>query len=133
MPGAREYPDGAAGPGDVDSGPLAFGFSASATVVTIAAAQVNGDSEVTAALIPASEAAGLPVSWAGTKRYAFGLLPVGEAFLVWAKTSSPWTAAPGPAGLPALVDPGWRLPFHGVALGAAALLWLPFGLRRKRK
>lgn len=126
VPGAREYPPGLSGPGDVDLGPLVFGFSASATVVTLAAAQVHGDAEVADALIPASEAIGLPLEWAGHKRYAFGALPVGEAFLVWAKTSSPWLApATNNAGLPSLVQPLWRWPFHLTAFGIVLILALP--------
>ena len=42
-PAVREYPRGLDGPGDVDSGPLPLGVSFSATVVTLGAAQVQGD------------------------------------------------------------------------------------------
>jgi len=125
VPGALEYPLGVSGPGDVDSGPLVFGFSASATVVTLAAAQAQGDVEVADALIPASEAVGLPLEWAGQKRYAFGVLPVGEAFLVWAKTTSPWLAGPATASWPPSVNPFWRWPFHLVAFGLVFVLALP--------
>jgi len=132
VPGAHEYPEGASGFGDVDSGPLVFGFSPSATVVSLAAAQVSGDAEVADALIPASEAVGLPLSWGDSKRYLFGLMPVGDAFLVWAKTSSLWTGEIQPTNLPSIVNPYWRWPFHGVALGLVALLWLPILWRLKR-
>lgn len=126
VPGVREYPVGLSGSGDVDSGPLVFGFSASATVVTLAAAHVHGDTEIADALIPASEAVGLPLEWAGQKRYALGLLPVGEAFLVWAKTTSLWLATPvNDPALPTLVHPLWRWPFHLAALSMILLLTLP--------
>lgn len=133
VPGAREYPVGVSGPGDVDSGPLVFGFSASATVVTLAAAQARGDREIAGALIPASEAVGLPFEFAGQKRYAFGALPVGDAFLVWAKTTSPWAAALAAPELPALVNPLWRWPFHLVTAALFALLAAPEWLWRKKK
>ncbi|OYV05198.1 MAG: hypothetical protein CFE26_12845 [Verrucomicrobiales bacterium VVV1] len=42
----REYPIGSSGSGDVDTGPLVFGLSPSATVVSIAAARANGDFEL---------------------------------------------------------------------------------------
>ena len=131
VPGVREYPSGVWGLGDVDSGPLVFGFSASATVVEIGTAQLYGDDAVAAALIPASEAVGLPLSWGESKNYMFGLLPVGEAFLVWAKTSSRWVASPPVSTWPDIVNPNWRWPFHGVALILAGLVWWPF-FRRKR-
>ena len=37
----------------------------------------------------ASEAFGLPISWGGSKRYLFGAVPVGDAFLVWSKSALP--------------------------------------------
>ncbi len=127
-PGVREYPDALTGRGDVDSGPLVAGFSASATVVTLGAAQVHGDREVADALIRAAEAVGLPFRWGGTKRYAFGLLPVGDAFLVWAKTSSPWIVPWTAAVLPQVIHPWWRLPLHGAALVPVLGLWLVPGI-----
>ena len=123
-PGVREYPEHIAGQGDIDSGPLVAGFSASATVVMIGAAQVQGDREIADALIDASEAAGLPVRWGGAKRYLFGLLPIGDAFLVWAKTSRPWVATWSAAALPRVVESWWRLPLHGVSLLVLGGLWL---------
>jgi hypothetical protein len=123
-PGVREYPEHIAGQGDIDSGPLVAGFSASATVVMIGAAQVHGDREVADALIDASEAAGLPIRWGGSKRYLLGLLPIGDAFLVWAKTSRLWVATWSEANLPRVVEGWWRLPAHGVSLIGVAGLWL---------
>ncbi len=128
VPGVVEAPGPAdwLAEGDVDSGPLLFGFSASATMVALAAAQVNDDAAVRDALIPATEAVGLPLGFGGEKHYALGLLPIGDAFIVWAKTSSRWI--PGAAAadaLPTIVAPNWRLPFHAVTLGLLALLGLP--------
>ena len=123
LPGVREYPAGRAGGGDVDSGPLVAGFSASATVVTLAAAQVHGDREVADVLIDVSEAAGLPIHWGGAKRYAFGLLPVGDAFLVWAKSSRPWVAAWSAASPPPIVASKWRLPLHAATLLISIGAW----------
>ncbi|MEH1015363.1 hypothetical protein V6U90_19890 [Micromonospora sp. CPCC 206060] len=109
-PAVREYPDGTAGPGDVDSGPLLLGVSLSATVVTIGAAQVQGDTTLAGALANYGELAGLPVDTPWTKRYAFGLVPVGDAFLAWSKTARPWLAAAsgstaGAVGGPPTVGP----------------------------
>jgi hypothetical protein len=130
VPGVREYPEAVDGRGDVDSGPLVYGFSASATVVTIGAAQVNGDFEVVNALLPASEAVGLPIHFGESKRYAFGLMPVGDAFLAWAKTSQPWVAPRESGAWARIVSPGWRLPFHAASLALITLTWWP--VRRRR-
>jgi hypothetical protein len=131
-PGVREYPVHVAGRGDIDSGPLIAGFSPSATVVMIGAAQVHGDREIADALIDASEAAGLPIRWGGSKRYLFGLLPIGDAFLVWAKTSRPWVATWSAAALPRVVEDRWRLPVHGVSVLVLGGLWLlPYRMRRR--
>lgn len=133
IPGVREYPTGVTGRGDVDSGPLLFGLSASATTVALGAALVHGDRALADPLLHTGEAAGLPLSWRGTKRYAFGQLPVGDAFLVWAKTARPWIAPAAVASLPPVVRPRWRLPPHGLSLAALAILWLPPWLLGRRR
>jgi hypothetical protein len=131
-PAIREYPKGADGPGDVDSGPLLLGVSLSATVVTIGAARVQGDNSLAAGLSQYGEVAGLPVSTWRTKRYAFGLLPTGDAFLAWSKSARPWVAAPPspPAGA---LSAWWRAPLLAVFLLVAAAPWLlRWALRRRR-
>ena len=130
-PAVREYPDGMDGPADVDSGPLPLGVSLSATVVTIGAAQVHGDAPLAAALANYGELAGLPVDTPWTKRYAFGLLPVGDAFLAWSKTARPWVART-PAPPPATISWWWRLPLLSVLVGLGAAPWLPALVRRFR-
>ncbi len=135
LPGVREYPQGVEGPGDVDSGPLIGGVSASATVVGIGAARVNGDARFAGQLCQVVEAFGVPLRWRGAKRYNLGQLPVGDAFLAWAKASRPWVASPTPAPLPAAVGWWWRWPVHGVSLVVLSAAWLPAWLacRRRRR
>jgi hypothetical protein len=132
IPGVLEYPRGVNGAGDVDSGPLLMGVSLSATVVTAAAARVEGDAALYEPLLDVGESLGLPVTLGGTKRYAFGALPVGDAFLAWAKSSVPWTFAPAEADFPAVVPGWWRLPWHGATLLVLALVWWPV-LRQRRR
>lgn len=84
--GVREHPIGVSGRGDVDSGPLIFGLSTSASVVAIGAVRANGDVALAEALSHGAEMGGFPYSIGGRKRYALGLLPVGDALLVWART-----------------------------------------------
>lgn len=93
--GVREYPVGVTGAGDVDSGPLLLGVSASASAVTLAAARTVGDVELAEDLDREAELLGLPVRWGDQRRYALGLLPVGDAFLAWARTRPPGTPAEG--------------------------------------
>lgn len=138
-PAVREYPDGMAGPGDVDSGPLLLGVSLSATVVTLGAAQSQGDAALAGALANYGDLVGLPVDTPTTRRYAFGVLPVGDAFLAWSKTARPWVAVP-PDPPPATVPWWWRLPLLAALLLVGALGWLPelirssaHAVRRRRR
>jgi len=87
IPGIREYQRGVDGVGDVDSGPLPLGLSFSASAVALGDAVVYHDSWAASALTGLAEATGLPVSWGGRKRYAFGFLPIGDAFLIWSFTA----------------------------------------------
>ncbi|GGL30222.1 hypothetical protein GCM10011588_51220 [Nocardia jinanensis] len=121
LPGVREYPRGRNGTGDVDSGPLILGVSASATVVAIGAARVHGDRALAGPLTGLGEGLGVPVGAGDTKRYAFGLLPVGDAFLAWS-FAAPSTAAPS---YPPVVRWWWRMPWHVLALTIVAVLLLP--------
>jgi hypothetical protein len=123
IPGVREYPRGMSGQGDVDSGPLLAGISVSATVVTIGPALLNVDQTVAGPLSNLVEAIGFPISWGNTKRYGFGLLPVGDAFLVWTKTAISWIEKPQKVSFSPIVTWWWRLPLHGFALCIMALIW----------
>ncbi len=124
--GVREYPGGADAPADVDSGPLLWGVSASASAVTLAAARRNGAAELAGDLDRQAEYLGAPLEWSGERRFVFGLLPVGDAFVAWARSVAP--AAPA-----ALADPpralwGWHL-LAAALPGIAAGAWL---VRRSR-
>ncbi|MFL5804102.1 MAG: hypothetical protein ACJ8CR_20450 [Roseiflexaceae bacterium] len=123
--GVREYPQGVAGQGDVDSGPLVLGVSLSASAVTLGAALAQGDAALADPLLHAGETFGLPFSWGGSKRYLFGALPIGDAFLAWSKTARLWIAPPAALELPPVVDWWWRLPAHALSLVLAVLIWLP--------
>ncbi|WP_432988818.1 hypothetical protein [Dactylosporangium sp. CA-233914] len=127
-PAVREYPKGTDGPGDVDSGPLPLGVSLSATVVTIGAARAEGDDSLASALAHYGELAGVPMQTPGTKRYAFGLLPIGDAFLVWAQTAPARAEAP-----PAVAGPLWRVPLTVLLLLAGAGPWLRWRKPKRRQ
>ncbi|MGI8716392.1 MAG: hypothetical protein ACR2JN_01000 [Lapillicoccus sp.] len=100
--GVREYPVGVSGPADADSGPLLLGVSASASAVTLGAARRNGDTRLAASLDHEAEMLGVGLQWGGKRRYALGALPVGDAFLAWARSrpaSSERALDPGPTPL----------------------------------
>lgn len=122
-PAVREYPLGTDGVGDVDSGPLVFGASLSATVVTVGAARVQGDVGLATALAGYGDLVGFPVSTPWTRRYGFGLVPVGDAFIAWSKASSGWVTRPGetpPRALPVW----WSVPLLLVLATLGLAPWL---------
>lgn len=114
-PAVREYPRGTDGAGDVDSGPLLSGISLSASAVTMGAARVQGDERLAGALARLADVTGLPVDTPWTRRYAFGAVPIGDAFVAWSKTAQPWVSAP-PAPPPPDLSRWWRLPALAVLL-----------------
>ena len=124
--GVREFPRGTAGAGDVDSGPLILGVSASASVVTLAAARAVGDEAVAQSLNREAELLGLPLGGFGQRRYALGALPVGDAFVAWARSQNP--SASQPSTSPTTFWPGLML----VALIPAVLVASGFALHRRR-
>ncbi|MFI5491410.1 hypothetical protein [Actinoplanes sp. NPDC051859] len=123
-PAVREFPPGSPGSGDVDSGPLVWGVSLSATAVTLGAARVQGDEGLADSLADYGELAGVPVTTPWTKRYAAGQLPIGDAFLAWSKTARPWVSAPQSAPAPD-GNRWWRVPLLAAAALAVLLAWLP--------
>ncbi|WP_174557142.1 hypothetical protein [Nocardia jejuensis] len=130
LTGVREYPRGTHGTGDVDSGPLISGISLSATAVALGAARANGDRELGGSLTALGETFGAPVTFGGSKRYALGVLPIGDAFLAWSFATP---AGPAATSLPTVTPWWWRLPWHLLAVVILTLLWLPMirDLRRR--
>lgn len=119
--GVREFPRGRRGAGDVDSGPLVLSVSASASAVTLAAARTVGDTALADSLDREAELVGLGYTWSGARRYALGQLPVGDAFLAWARSRPPaapldtgsartwWPLLIAVAGAPGVIGiAGWR-------------------------
>jgi hypothetical protein len=128
--GVREYPPGVEGPGDVDSGPLVAGLSGSATAVAIGAATVNGDRALAATLVHEADLAGVPLDLGGGRRYALGLLPMGDAFVTWARSAPAALVAVGPR--PAPVRAWWPAYLLGAWL-IALLGWRRTRRRRARR
>lgn len=112
LPAVREYPRGVEGWGDVDSGPIILGVSAPASVVGIAAARTTGHLRAAADLRASAEVLGMPLQWRGRRSYAFGQLPVGDAFLAWSSVVRPWNAPVAASSSDTPYD-GWRIIWCG--------------------
>ena len=76
----REYPQGQAGLGDVDSGPIFAGLGVSATGFALASARIHGDREAYAAMWATTQLFGAPVDRRDGRRFAFGG-PIGDTLL----------------------------------------------------
>ncbi len=127
----REYPRGVTGSGDVDSGPLLGDISPVASGVTLATARINGDEETFERLIQLSEVVGLPVTWGDKKWFSLGLLPVGDAFLIWGKTIVPWHTVTQLT--PALEYPRLTSTWYACTNGLALFIAVGLGLIVWRK
>lgn len=84
----REYPVGQDGPGDIDSGPVVFGFGVSATGFALGPARIHGDAVTHARLFATATLFGAPLERDGTLEYVTGG-PLGNAILFAMLTAAP--------------------------------------------
>jgi hypothetical protein len=82
----KEYPKGSKGIGDIDSGPLVFGFSPVATGVFSGAAKANNDNFVFQKSIRNIELLGFPIRITNKRMYWLGSFYMTDLFAVWCKT-----------------------------------------------
>jgi hypothetical protein len=132
LPGTREYPIGVDGVGDVDSGPLIAGVSLSASVTSMAPARMAKDNRLVTPYRQVGEALGVPITWNGERRYLLGKLPIADAFLVYARTATPWTVSPKTVEAEGLVQWWWRLAWHMITL-LPIIGFLYLSIRKSRK
>lgn len=133
-----EYPSGISGPGDVDSGPLIFGRSLSATVLMMGVAQIYGDQSVADAIAQSGEVVGLPWTWWGKKQYAAGLMPIGDIMVTYAHVARPWFAKTQHfPNSEHHVSAWWRWKIHAISIVAflpiALLVWPKWLFRGRPK
>ena len=88
LTGVREYPEGAPGFADVDSGPIVMGFGAAASGLALAAFAASGDTELAQALVKSAAAVGDP-EWRGQALTYQLMHPLGQAVLLFGKTFVP--------------------------------------------
>ncbi len=120
IPGVREYPRGVDAGGDVDSGPLILGMSASASAVALGDAVVFGDRGWARQLTGLAEATGMAMEAGGERRYLGGALPVGDAFLAWSLAARPWISPPHQARGS---EGPWRWPWYAATAAVLVPLW----------
>lgn len=94
--GVLEYPRGSSGSGDIDSGPIAFGYGTSATGFTIAGARRYRDTPHFRRLFATAHLCGAPVERGGRREYVSGG-PLGNAIL-FAMLTAPREASPTGGG-----------------------------------
>jgi hypothetical protein len=87
--GIREYAPGQGGSGDIDSGPVIFGVSISATGFALAGARASGDRALFEKLYRTTELFGVPVERGRARRFATGG-PLGNALLLAMLTADRW-------------------------------------------
>lgn len=88
LPAIREYPDGKSGDGDIDSGPVIFDVGFASTIVGIGTLNKLGYQEVSNDLYNTVSAFGFESGFS-QKKVLGGIMPMGDAFLTWARLQSP--------------------------------------------
>ncbi len=91
----REYPAGALGRGDIDSGLVVLGVSVSATGFSLAGSRIHGDAETFERLWATTHLFGAPVDRDGERHFALGG-PLGDAMmfaLLTARPAAEWEVA----------------------------------------
>jgi len=118
--------------GDVDTGPLIFGRSLSATVFMIGVAQIYNDQPIADAIAQAGEAVGLPWTSGDEKRYVAGALPLGDIMVAYSQNAKPWSSGTEhhPASR-AFLSPWWRWKVH--LYSSLPFFLTGFGYWRKRR
>jgi hypothetical protein len=66
-----------------------------------------------------------------TRRYAFGAVPIGDAFPAWSKSARPWVA-PEQTGPARQISCWWLLPLLTLFLAVGAAPWPAVAAWRRR-
>lgn len=94
LTGIREYPKGKSGSGDIDSGPVIFGFGGAATIVGMQTLSLYGEHDLSLRVLGSVEALAFPWQTTDTKNYFLGALPMADAFIAWGHSNMKTSSAP---------------------------------------
>ncbi len=119
LPSISEYPKGESGDGDIDSGPVIFGVGFSGTIVSIGTFSMLGDFELAEKQYKTINAFGFGNKTENEKSYAFGLLPIADAFILWGRV-----AELNHNNSMKPISCGWRIKFHAISTIILSVLWL---------
>lgn len=86
LPAIRQFPDGAEGGGDVDSGPVIFGIGGAASIIGIRTMALFGEEQTAVGLRNSVDAFGCAFDSKGEKKYIFGAMSMADAFIAWANS-----------------------------------------------
>lgn len=112
LPMIREYEGVGSATGDIDSGPVVFGYGSVATIIGAGVFKRYGNIDLYMRLNQTIECLGFPYKNSETKKYLFGKIPMADFFIAWVKSLKTLeynTISMDP-------DKYWRLPFHIVSL-----------------
>ena len=86
-------------------------------------------------MVQLSEVVGAPIDTGGEKRFCLGRLAIGDAFLAWGKTVTPWSAATPFAGsaFPRLTSRWYGWTNSLILLAAVILGCLALRARRRER
>lgn len=129
LPLVREFPIDSTNDGDYDSGPVIWGIGSSSTIVTLATARRFGDTTFARALEGSIRFFGFPLRIGGRTRFAFGQMPVADAWIAWARSSTP---NPSVRVSRSTISDGWTLPIHGVSILVLLATWAPWVASRRQ-
>ncbi len=91
----REFPEGSVVPTDIDTGPTIRGHGVLATLIGMTAAKVAGDLATFCEEMGLIEAAALPSTRDGMRRYLRGRVLILDALAAYAMSAAPWTKSAG--------------------------------------
>jgi|GEM_PF-520644 len=84
----REYPRGVVGSGDIDSGPVLFGWSVSATGFALSGARMFGDKAFYQRILATVRMFGAPYHWGSRMKFITGG-PIGNSIMFGMMTAQP--------------------------------------------
>lgn len=133
LPAVREYPHGVEGEGDVDSGPVLLSVGAAASVVGVGTLRTNGDVCRATEHVRTIDALGFPWSSSDERRYFFGLLPIGDIFLAWARSLPVGRMNGDEKRLQCSSSAFWGWPFHLLSALLVFVLCIPLYRMKRRR